>query len=131
MRNSPDEVLAWCKEQMAGSEDWSGRPQGFCRAAYDVPAWADNAISAWGLVPRALRGAGATPLAAPRGAILYYAVGNNGFAAIASGVDTSHGCVTVDYVERGKVGYALRTLPNWDVRYLGFSFWTPFGELPH
>jgi hypothetical protein len=103
--------------------------QSFCRQAYGVPAWAPSAISAWGKIPRNQKHVGGRPSAAPRGALLYYAIGKYGHVTIAAGIKTSDKCISNDYVARGDIDYAPRTLPRWGARYLGWSNWTPFGEL--
>jgi len=132
MRHSVQEVMAWGHAQMHDpSQDWSGKCQSFCRQAYGVPAWSGSAIGAWGLIPRLAKYAGGTPSRAPRGAILYYAGGTYGHAALAAGIHTHDKCQSTDYVEQGEIGYAPRDFPRWGLRYVGYSFWTPFGELPH
>jgi hypothetical protein len=132
MRKSVQEVMAWGHDQMLHpSQDWSGKCQSFCRQAYGVPAWSDSAIHAWGLIPRAFKVQTTDPTKAPRGAVLYYAGGNYGHAALAAGIKTHNQAQSTDYAAQGKVGYAPRTFPRWGLRFLGYSFWTPFGELPH
>jgi hypothetical protein len=132
MRKNVQEVMAWGRHQMEHpSQDWSGKCQSFCRQAYGVDAWSGSAIGAWGLIPRKFKVTGKDPSKAPRGAILYYAGGKYGHAAIAAGIKTHDKAQSTDYQEQGQIGYAPRTFDRWGLRYLGHSFWTPFGELHH
>jgi hypothetical protein len=132
MRKNVQEVMTWGHKQMEHpSQDWSGKCQSFCRQAYGVDAWADSALHAWGKIPRVHKVAGTDPSKAPRGAILYYAGGTYGHAALAAGIKTHDQCQSTDYVRQGQIDYAPRTFPRWGLRYLGYSFWTPFGVLPH
>jgi hypothetical protein len=113
------------------SQSWEGLCQSHCRQAYGVRAWAPSAITAWGKIPRREKVVGRPVTAAPRGALLYYAGGKYGHVAIAAGIKTHDKCLSNDYVRQGKIDYAPRTFPGWGLRYLGYSFWTPFGELKH
>lgn len=125
-----EEVIAFAKAEMRDpSQSWAGLCQSFCRQAYDLPAWAPSAISAWGKIPRKQKRVGGKPSEAPRGALLYYAGGKYGHVAIAAGVTTSSTCFSNDYVETGEIDRAPRTFDRWGLRYLGWSNWTPFGEL--
>lgn len=124
------EVMTWARAQRKDpSRDWTMLCQSFCRQAYGVQAWAPSAISAWGKIPRAYKHVGGKPSQAPRGALLYYAIGKHGHVAIAAGIKTHDKCLSNDYVERGQIDYAPRTFSRWGARYLGWSTWTPFGSL--
>lgn len=108
---------------------YNGLCQSFCRTAYGVPAWAASAIGAWNRIPRDQKRVGGKPSEAPRGALLYYAGGTYGHVAIAAGIKTRDKCLSNDYVRQGRIDYAPRTFDRWGLRYLGYSNWTPFGEL--
>jgi hypothetical protein len=124
------DVMDWARDQRHDpSQNWAMKCQSFCRQAYGVDAWAYSAIQAWGRIPRIQKHVGGKPSAAPRGALLYYAIGKYGHVAIAAGVKTNTKCLSNDYVERGKIDYAPRSFESWGARYLGWSNWTPFGEL--
>lgn len=125
-----EEVMAWSNDQRRNpTQSWKGLCQSHCRHAYGVPAWAPSAILAWGKIPRAYKHVGGKPSAAPRGALLYYAGGKFGHVALAAGVKTSDKCLSNDYVESGKIGFAPRTFDRWGLKYLGWSTWTPHGSL--
>lgn len=130
-RNVQD-VMSWARGQITDPDkSYDGLCQQFCRMAYDVPAWAGSAIEAWGKIPRAYRIGGKVDKA-PRGALLYYAIGKHGHVAIAAGIKTHDKCISNDYVRQGKINYAPRTFARWGYpKYLGASFWTPWGELRH
>jgi hypothetical protein len=49
--------------------------------------------------------------------------------AIAAGIKTHDKCLSNDYVRQGKIDYAPRTFQRWGLKYLGWSAWTPYGEL--
>lgn len=124
------EVIAFAKSEMRDpSQDWDHLCQSFCRQAYGVDAWAPSAIAAWGEIPRRQKHIGGKVTAAPRAALLYYAGGKWGHVAIAAGVVTHDTCFSNDYVENGAIDRAPRTFDRWGLRYLGWSNWTPFGEL--
>ena len=127
---SVDEVMKWANNQRKNpTQSWRMLCQSFCRQAYGVPAWAPSAISAWGKIPRNQKHVGGKPSDAPRGALLYYAIGKYGHVTIACGKKRSVNCLSNDYMETGQIDYAPRTLPRWNARYLGWSNWTPYGEL--
>jgi hypothetical protein len=126
------DVITFSRGQITKpTQSWDGLCQSHCRQAYGVEAWSDSAIHAWGLTPRKFKVTGRPVTAAPRGALLYYAGGKYGHVAIAAGIKTHDKCLSNDYVRQGKIDYAPRTFPGWGLRYLGYSFWTPFGELQH
>lgn len=124
------EVMAFARGEIKSPDiDYSVLCQRFCRTAYGVPAWASSARKAWDAIPANRKHVGGKPTDAPRGALLYYDIGQFGHVAIAAGVKTDTRCISNDYVRRGKIDYAPRALPRWGVKYLGWSAWTPFGEL--
>jgi len=130
LNRSVADVIDFAKDEIRNpSQSWAMLCQSFCRQAYGVPAWAPSAISAWGKIPRNQKRSGGKPSDAPRGALLYYAIGKYGHVAIAAGVKTDHTCFSNDYVERGKIDRAPRSFSRWGARYLGWSNWTPYGEL--
>jgi hypothetical protein len=129
-----DEVMRYAKGQIRHptppiGNDWDHLCQAFCRSAYDVDAWAPSAILAWGKIPRTQKHARGNPSAAPRGALLYFAGGKYGHVMIAAGIKTHDKAISNDYVRQGQINYCPRTIPRWGLRYLGWSNWTPFGEL--
>lgn len=130
LNRTVQDVMSWGRKQMKEpTQDWSVLCQSFCRQAYGVPAWAPSAITAWAKIPRAKKHAGGSPALAPRGALLYYAIGKSGHVAIAAGIKTNDKCMSNDYVAKGEIDYAPRSFARWGARYLGWSTWTPFGEL--
>lgn len=128
---SVQDVMAWAKSQVKDPDrGYKGLCQSFCRSAYGVPAWAPSAVTAWEKIPAKSKHAGGSPSDAPRGSLLYYSGGKYGHVAIAAGRKTSDKCLSNDYVRReGGIDYAPRTFPRWGIKYLGWSAWTPFGEL--
>jgi hypothetical protein len=130
LKRDVEEVIAFAKKEMrTPSKSWKGLCQSFCRSAYGVPAWAPSAIIAWSKIPRAQKHVGGKPSDAPRGALLYYAIGKYGHVTIAAGKKTHNTCFSNDYVETGKIDRAPRSMERWGARYLGWSNWTPYGEL--
>ena len=128
---SVQEVMAWAKGQVTDPDrGYKGLCQSFCRSAYNVPAWAPSAISAWEKIPKANKHIGGKPSEAPRGALLYSRGGKYGHVAIAAGRKTSDKCLSNDYVRRdGGIDYAPRDFPRWGIKYLGWSAFTPYGSL--
>jgi len=125
-----NEVITWSRNQVKDpTQDWTGLCQSHCRQAYGVPAWAGSAIIAWGNIPKAQKTIGGKPSDAPRGALLYYDIGQWGHVAIAIGKRTSSSCLSNDYVRKGMIDACSRDFPRWGVKYLGHSAWTPFGSL--
>ena len=124
-----DEVIAWSRAQITDPDrSWKGMCQSHCRTAYNVRAFAPSAIAAWRRVPAEFRHRG-KPQDAPRGAVLYYAGGKYGHAALAAGIKTSDKCLSNDFVRQGQIDYAPRTFDRWGLQYLGWSNWTPEGLL--
>ena len=130
LSRSVDEAIAWARGQVDDpTQDWTALCQSFCRQSYGVPAWSSSAIGAWGKIPPAKRHIAGKPSEAPRGALLYYGGGKWGHVAIAVGKRTKRSCLSNDYVSRGRIDQAPRTFPRWGLIYLGWSFWTPYGEM--
>lgn len=112
------------------SKSWKGLCQSFCRTMYGVPAWASSASAAWDKIPAQHRHTHGGPEAAPRGALLYFKGGKYGHVMIAAGVRTKNKAIGTDYQRTGKVDYCPRRIPNWgNLKYVGWSAWTPYGEL--
>jgi hypothetical protein len=56
--------------------------------------------------------------------------GSYGHVMIAIGKSTNDKALSNDYVRRGKIDKATpRDLPRWGLQVVGYSFWTPYGEL--
>jgi hypothetical protein len=125
-----NEVITWSRNQVKDpTQDWTGLCQSHCRQAYGVGPWAASAIIAWRSIPEAQKTVGGKPSDAPRGALLYYDIGQFGHVAIAIGKRTSSSCLSNDYVRKGMIDACSRDFPRWGVKYLGHSAWTPFGSL--
>jgi hypothetical protein len=125
-----NEVITWSRNQVKDpTQDWTGLCQSHCRQAYGVGPWAASAIIAWRSIPAAQKTIGGKPSEAPRGALLYYAIGEFGHVAIAIGKRTHGSCLSNDYVRKGMIDACSREFPRWGVKYLGHSAWTPYGSL--
>lgn len=125
-----DDAIAWGKNQITNpSQDWTGLCQSFVRQCDGVSAWAGSAIEAWGKIPNSEKVAGGTPFDAPRGSAIYFAGGAYGHVALCIGKTTNTKCLSNDYVRSGMIDEAPRDFPRWGLTYLGWSFWTPYGEL--
>ena len=123
------DVIAWSKGQSAKPDrSWKGMCLSHCRTAYGVKPFAPSAIAAWRRIPAEFKHRG-SPKDAPRGAILYYAGGKFGHAALAAGIKSSDKCLSNDYVRQGEIDFAPRTFDRWGLQYLGWSNWTPEGLL--
>ena len=127
---SVDEVIKWSRNQIKDpTQSWRGLCQSHCRQAYGVDAWAPSAIAAWHKIPDAKKHKGGKPSDAPRGALLYYSGGQYGHVAIAIGKKTHDKCLSNDYVRQGQIDVAPRSFARWGLTYLGWSNWTPEGEI--
>lgn len=132
---SADNAIAWGLDRIDRLDGpkpgglWTARCQQFVRAAYGVPAWAESAAEAWERIPVEQRFAGGLPAFAPRGAALYYRIGAHGHVALAVGVDGRRNALSNDYMRQGRIDLAPRGFPRWGVRFLGWSYWTPFGSM--
>lgn len=125
-----DEAIAWGRKQIDHpTQSWDGLCQSFVRNCDGIPAWASSAIEAWGKIGNSEKVAGGTPFDAPRGSAIYFAGGAYGHVALCIGKTTNTKCLSNDYVRRGKIDEAPRDFPRWGLTYLGWSFWTPYGEL--
>lgn len=130
LHRDADAAIAWATGQIAHPDrNYRGLCQSFCRTAYGVPAWADSAQHAWDRIPHDKRHPAASPSAAPRGALLYYAGGKYGHVALAIGRKTHDKCLSNDYIRAGRIDIAPRDFHRWGMHFLGWSFWTPYGEL--
>jgi hypothetical protein len=125
-----DEAIAWGRGQISHpTQDWTGMCQSFVRQCDGVGAWASSAIKAYDSIPDSEKVAGGSPFDAPRGSAIYFAGGSYGHVALCIGKTTNTKCLSNDYVRRGKIDEAPRDFPRWGLTYVGWSFWTPFGEL--
>lgn len=130
LSRSVDDAIAFAERQAANpTQSWDGLCQSFCRQSYGVQAWASSAKQAWGKIPRDQKHSGGHPEDAPRGALIYFDSGTYGHVALCIGKSTNDKCYSNDYVERGKIDKAPRTFPRWGLNYVGWSYWTPFGEM--
>lgn len=127
-----DAVIRWGRQEIDHPDrSYRGLCQSFCRTAYGVPAWAPSAKAAWDRIPDAHKHRAGRPSAAPRGALIYFSGGQYGHVAIAIGKRTHDKCLSNDYVRSGRIDIAPRDFHRWGLHYLGYSFWTPYGELRH
>lgn len=130
LKRSVDEAIEFGWGQVTDpTQDWTGKCQSFCRQAYGVNAWAESAIKAWRKIPAKQKVSGGSPSDAPRGALIYFEGGKFGHVALAIGKRTRKACLSNDYVRRGEINRAPRDFPRWGLRYVGYSFWTPFGVM--
>jgi hypothetical protein len=127
LKRTPDEAIAWLREQSAHpTQSWKGLCLSSCRSAYGINPIGISANAFWASVPKEHRHYG-KPSAAPRGAIMIYAIGKYGHAVIAIGKKTNDKCLSVDYVRQGRIDVAPRSFARWGARYLGWTDWTPYG----
>lgn len=131
LSRSVDDVIAWSKKQISTpSQDWYNLCQSHCRQAYGVPAWAGSAWEAWNTIPSSKKVATSNPAKAPRGSLIYYKGGSYGHVTIAIGKSTTTNVLSNDYKRKGKIDEcSTRDLPRWGLQVVGYSFWTPHGEL--
>ena len=127
---SVDEAIAYAEDESVDpSRDWTQMCQMFVRSCYGVPAWGKSAIICWRSIPNNHKVRGGHPSDAPRGAAIYFDIGEYGHVALAIGKSTDKWCYSNDYVERGKIDKCDRTFRRWGADYKGWSAWTPFGEM--
>jgi hypothetical protein len=126
------EAIAWGRAQIDHpTQSWACLCQSFVRQCYGVGAWAPSAYDAWLKIPDSKKARGGHPSDAPRGAALYYkhTTGNPrpGHVVIA----TKSNCLSNDIYRHGKIDVAPRGVFEgaWHMTYLGWSLWTPQGEL--
>jgi hypothetical protein len=130
LSRTPDEAIAWGRRQMTNpTQDWTLRCQSFVRQCYNVPAWAPSAQAAWDRIPNDQKVKGGHPSDAPRAAAIYFRGGQWGHVMLAIGKATDTNALSNDYVERGMIDVVARTIPNWNMEYLGWSAWTPYGSM--
>jgi hypothetical protein len=133
-----DEVIEWSSSQITEpTQNWYNKCQSHCRQAYGVGVWgydpvtgSSSAWGAWKQIPASKKTETSDPYSAPRGALIYYRGGDYGHVVISIGKTTNDKCLSNDYVRRGMIDRAApRTLPRWGLTVVGWSFWTPEGEL--
>lgn len=130
LRSVP-EALAWGTGQVSHpSRSWKGLCQSFVRSSMGAPAWAPTAYDAWLKVPQAHRNDGSLALV-PAGAAVYFERNHRG-AERPGHVALSLGggrCLSNDIYRAGMIDEAGLSVfgPSWNMTYLGWSFWTPFG----
>jgi hypothetical protein len=131
LSRSVDDAIAWSEKQITNpSQDWYNLCQSHCRQAYGVGAWASSAWEAWNTIPSGKKTATSNPGKAPRGSLIYYKGGSYGHVTIAIGKSTTDKVLTNDYVRHGKIDKAsTRDLPRWGLTVVGWSYWTPVGEM--
>lgn len=131
LKRTVNDAIKWSRGQITRpSQSWKGLCQSHCRTAYGVQAWAPSAIEAWKRTPNDKKHKGGKPSDAPRGALLYYSGGQYGHVALAIGKKTNDKCLSNDYMRQGRIDVTPRTFPRWGLKYLGWSNWTPYGNLP-
>lgn len=127
---SVDDVISWSRNQIDHpTQSWKGLCQSHCRQAYGVAAWAPSAIDAWNSIPDGHKHHGGHVGDVPRGGLLYYSGGQYGHVALAVGRNSNVNCLSNDYVRSGMIDVAPRDFPRWNLKYLGWSTYTPFGHL--
>jgi hypothetical protein len=96
-----------------------------------VSAWASTAYDAWLKIPGAHKNLAGSVHDAPRGAALYFMHAHGdprpGHVVLA----TKTNCLSNDIYRSGMIDVAPRDIfiAHWGMTYLGYSFWTPFGEV--
>jgi hypothetical protein len=130
LKRSVDEIINWSEKQITQpTQNWQGLCQSHVRQAMGIGAWASSAINAWNSIPRDKRTDTRDPFSAPRGSAIYYSGGQYGHVVIAVGKSTSDKCLSNDYVRNGWIDKAPRNFPRWGLTCVGWSFWTPMGEV--
>ena len=127
-----DEAIEWGQGQIDNpTQSWKGLCQSFVRSAMHAPAWSTTAYDAWLRIPEKHRNTG--PIEeAPRGAAIYFK--RNHVGAERPGhvvLATKTGCMSNDILRPGMIDRAPRDIfiKKWNMVYLGWSTWTPFGEM--
>lgn len=113
------------------SQSWAGLCQSFVRHCHNTPGgWAPSAYDAWLKVPAANRHTGAFA-DIPHGAAVYFKRNHAGqerpghvVISLGNGL-----CVSNDIYRHGMVDRTPMKVfePHWNMAYLGWSFWTPWG----
>jgi hypothetical protein len=138
LKRSVDDVIAWSSAQIDNpTQDWYNRCQSHCRQAYGVGVWgydpvtgSSSAWGAWKQIPGNKKTESSKVENAPRGALIYYKGGDYGHVTISIGKSTTDKCLSNDYKRRGMIDKcSTRDLPRWGLTVVGWSFWTPEGEL--
>ena len=138
LKRSVDDVIEWGTAQIDNpSQDWYNRCQSFCRQSYGVDVWgydpvtgSSSAWGAWKQIPASKKVETKDAFRAERGSLIYFRGGDYGHVVIAIGKSTNDKVLTNDYIRRGRIDKASpRELPRWGLTVVGYSFWTPFGEL--
>ena len=129
---SVDEAIAWGRNQVDHpTQSWSILCQSFVRNCYGVGAWAPSAYDAWLKIPDKHKNTG--PITeAPRGAAIYFKRNRAGQERPGHVViATKSKCLSNDIYRHGKIDVAPRGVfeTAWNMKYLGWSLWTPAGEL--
>jgi hypothetical protein len=123
--NSIDKALEYARSQWKNSTaGWEGHCQKFVRSCYGVPAWAASAKLAWDKIPAEHKFT--VPFEEiPRGAAIYFTMGEYGHVMIAGYQDA----FSNDYKRHDRIDPVPRDIPLWHGKrsYVGYSFWTPFG----
>lgn len=127
-----DEAIAYGRAQVDHpTQSWQGMCQQFVRSCYGVGAWAPSAYDAWLRIPEAHRNYGPIE-SAPRGAAIYFKRNHAGQERPGHVVlATKSGCLSNDIHRRGMIDPSRREVfeSAWNMKYLGWSFWTPYGRL--
>lgn len=131
MRNV-DQAIAWGLSQVSHpTQSWRGKCQSFVRSCDGVGPWAPTAYDAWLRIPAAHRHEGGLPSDAPRGAALYFKHASGdprpGHVVLA----TKAACLSNDIYRSGMIDVAPRDvfITHWRMTYLGWSLWTPSGDV--
>lgn len=129
---SVDDAIAWGRSQIdQPTQQWACLCQSFVRQCYGVPAWAPSAYDAWLKIPLNQRGTGHIS-AAPRGALIYFKRNHEGQERPGHVViATKTQCLSNDIYRHGMIDVSSRDAFEhaWNMKYLGWSLWTPFGVM--
>jgi hypothetical protein len=130
LKRSVDEIIDWSESQITNpTQNWQGLCQSHVRQSMGIAAWASSAINAWHSIPKGERTDTKDPFSAPRGSAIYYSGGSYGHVVLAIGKSTNDKCLSNDYVRNGWIDKAPRDFPRWGLTCVGWSYWTPFGEV--
>lgn len=129
--NSVDQAEKYGHDQIHHpTQSWKGLCQSFVRHCMGVPGWANTAYDAWLKIPDAHKSTGDIH-AAPRGAAIYFRHASGeprpGHVVLA----TVSNCLSNDIMRSGQIDVAPRDIfiKKWNMHYLGWSLWTPFGTI--
>lgn len=116
------------------SQSWKGLCQSFVRHCYGVNSWAPSAYDAWLKIPADKKHTDADFHAIPAGAAVYFKRNHAGQERPGHVVfNLGNGiCVSNDIYRSGQVDKCPNNIfiAHWNMAYLGYSFWTPFGFMP-